>query len=171
MGKASKRSAPGEELRQLLRQGGVSPPHASPLKASPSPQPPRTPHSQTGLWGKVNNYQNLPAHSLAGPSSQAPFTAPSPGLPILWGPPAATDLPGRAWGAHLLPRSASAPAGLWGLGSGTTKQLPALSPAGTPPHCTPRICPTPSQPCPLSWLSGEIVAELPLDLALGLGPC
>ena len=134
----------GEDPRQLLGWGrGVSPLQPLLLKASPVPDPTRNLHSQTGLWGKLTINETF-LLSLCRALSPPPVLASQ----ACGAPPAAPDLPGRAWGAHLPSRSTSSPAGLWGLGSGTAKQLPALSPARTPPRCTPRFCPTPSRPCP-----------------------
>lgn len=126
---------------------GVLPP--CPLLRRPhrAPSHTRTPHSQTGLWRKLIINNILPALPLEVPSPQAPLTALSPGLPSLQGPLGSPRPPrpglgcSPAFSIHLLSSRVLGP-GLWHC-----QAAPPFSPARTPPHCTPRICPTPSRPC------------------------
>ena len=59
--------------------------------------------------------------------------------------------------------------GAWALA------LPSSSPRsaqpGLLPAALPDSVPLPPGPARRSWLGGEVVTELPLDWALGLGPC
>lgn len=162
-------TGPGEEPRQPLGWGRGSPHpiHCSGGLFSPQPHQ-KSPFPRQPVGKLTINRTFLPR------LQQAPRPR-LPSLPLLLAPntrrasPAAADLPGWAGGAHLPPRTASSPAGLWGLGSGTAKQLPPLSSARTPPRSLPESVPLPPA---VAWLSGgEVVTELPLDLALGLGPC
>lgn len=120
--------------------------------------------------GKLTIYEtSLPSLWQASPFPRPPLLPLFLASQACGASPTVPDLPGWAWGAHLPPRFTSSPARLWGLGSGTTKQQPSLSAARTPPRRTPRMCPTPSFPAWPSWLSGEVVTELP-RLGPGVGP-
>ena len=160
----------GEEPGQLLGWGGGLATPSTPLKASPTPKPTRTLHSQTGLLGKLTIDKTF-LLSLCRPPSPGPLHCPLSGPPKPAGPlrqpQTSQDGPGVL--TYLLgPPPLLRGSGTWALALPSSY---ALSQPGLLPAALPESVPLPPGPAWRSWLSGEVGSELPLGLlGPGVGP-